>query len=1082
MATREELLQEAFNRGLLDPQTASLFQEAQSRNLFRPEPTVGEAVTSTGSAFAKGIGDTILNVFKDSDVQNYNDAYNLQQKFDAIDRGEEVSRDIINPSMSAMLSAYANLPNQRADLRNQLDTRMNQGPYRGISTAINEFLDNTFTVDPSMEGRISTDIAYGLGNFSAMALEAAATRRLGVSNTGSLILPAWQGSAANAVGQFERTLRETDDLEKAFESADIGRIVGISEAVPIGVLFNRLDKASGGLVKKTIVNGLVEGTVETVQEAVTTILNNLSDQFVYNPERKVFEGVVEGAPVSFSVGSIAATVATLWSGRKGGKGTAGAQQAGDPPQNPVLPHEKGAAYQAADTIADVAARKSVSILNPYIEVTGEGSAAAELRDRMEHREKYEGAPGVVRPADWQEIKQTQVGDLYNPVERALARVRTSMLGRKIPAEREKILYDYVIGKKNLTGNTAAIQAAKAGDFSKLDALKGKDKEISNIVYAGDVIRDALGETKARMDDVGIKRGFSEIGGNMPLFFDTRQLKKNRGTFEQYLLQNGYADTIGEAREITSNIISNGGVPYLNEPDRKGGDNVPRGVIKKPFDPNKVPQQFVNKKLDGVLNNYFLKAAGRIAYSKQFGANGEILRDLVKRMGNEVYAAGGTVNSEDIKRVYDIADAMLSRYNPIRQQGMDSAYKGIAAFETLSTLGGATLSSIQEPFIVMERLGLTNFMKSFPVLLKQAVNGSLRTIHKQFADSTDAAAIAEDLGVALDAANLEVLTSTFSAEASKIQELFFRSPMGMFLHQWTRTVRIMASYAGVKMLDNYAGKFNAGKETTRIKQELYDLGIDPKDFKEFARRLQMENTTLEQVLIDNAKRPNQITERLLDMPLPSGLNARETVRPAIARIVNEIVMAPRATNRPLWLSNRWLSPIGQLKSFPITFGNTVMKRVLNKFNPKKNPNIRPCDVGNTIGAFAAMLGTAAAMLYVKDIYRGRDPDDRPSLEFAETPREFLQTELGEAINQTGIFGPFGMVTDSARFGPEGLLGPAVGDVVDLFDKVVKLADSDISLGDFMYYLGDRTTKAFGALGANKETGEAVGEWLYNQVEN
>jgi len=759
------------------------------------------------------------------------------------------------------------------------------------------------------------------------------------------------------------------------------------------------------------------------------------------------------------------------------------EQAKELQKNAPLPHEKGLIPQTLDAVADNTARKAVSILNPYSELAGEGSAAQQIREKMEHFEKFEGPYGVAKPADWQEIKQTQVGDLYNPIERAMSRARKFMLGRKIAEKDEQQLYDYITANKGLkAADTKAVQAALAGDMRQLDNLKGEKRRQSDLVYAGEVIKNNLGEARTRMEDLGIKMGFSEVGGNMPLFFDTKQIKKNRSAFETYLKQNKYVDNQPQAKEVVDNIISNGGVPYLTEPQRKRSRIT--GVVNKPFNPKTIPSKYLSKKVDGTLNNYLLKAAGRIAYSQQFGPNGEILNDLVDQMITETNALDHTVNDGDIKRIYDISDAMLGRYNPVRQEGMDVALKTVAALETISTLGGATLSSIQEPFVAMERLGVTNFIKSIPGLLDHMGRGAFKSIHKNIVDSGDAAAIAEDLGVALDKANMEVLTSTFSAEASKIQEYFFRSPFGMFLHQWTRSVRIMAAYAGVKMLDNYRGKFLAGKETSTMKQELFDLGIDPKDFIAISKALTGAKMTIEDLLTLNAKNPNQVSERLMDMTLPSGKTIRTTVRPALARIVNEIVMAPRATNRPLWLSNRWLSPLGQLKSFPITFGNTVMKRIINKLNPKKNPNIRPCDIGNTFGAMAAAVAAAYGMIWVKDLIRGNDPEDRPSLNYVETPSEFNKSQLGRAIDGAGLYGVFSLPMGAmdSKNPLSSLFGPTFSDIEELYKQTVQLANSEISLGDFMYYLTDRTMKLGGAIGLNKDRREAAAEWVYNQVEN
>ena len=54
------------------------------------------------------------------------------------------------------------------------------------------------------------------------------------------------GSAMNASSQFEDALNNGATLQKAFDAANLGGIVGMSEVVPIMSVLNRVNKATGG--------------------------------------------------------------------------------------------------------------------------------------------------------------------------------------------------------------------------------------------------------------------------------------------------------------------------------------------------------------------------------------------------------------------------------------------------------------------------------------------------------------------------------------------------------------------------------------------------------------------------------------------------------------------------------------------------------------------------------------------------------------------------------------------------------------------------------------------------------------------
>ena len=819
-----------------------------------------------------------------------------------------------------------------------------------------------------------------------------------------------------------------------------------------------------------------EVSTEALQKAISDVGTDIAQGQYRDVGEYVSNALDEGMSAIFGGGTaIGTTVAMTPS-----------QQPMAPKDKPLV-HEKGRATKLADTVADTFGRKSVSVLNPYIEVTGEQGAAAQLHDIMEHRE-FGDAPGVVKAPDFFEQKLTQLGDLYNSVDNALARVRDNFRGTAMSKPTKALFDSFMNNKRTLTPNLQkAVDLAMSGDMSSLDKLKGQAKKLADTAYAARQVKETLSEINTRFNDIGVKKAYSETQSGLPLFFNTRNIARNKDAFNSWLQQNGYASNAVHAQEITEGILGSGGIPFLNEPIRhKSARQAPQGekpgVVNKPFDPNTVPAQWLNQDIETALPKFAMKSATRIAHAKQFGPNGEILNDLVKRMINEVREAGHTVNDKDIKRIYDIQAALSGTYNQIRHGGLSDLNKAATVIQAASKLGGATLSSIQEPLIILERMGFGPALQSLPSAFSHIVRGTLRTLNRRFAKEHDMTQVANELGIAQDYANSEILTQTFSAEHAKMLDTFFKSPFGMFLYQWTRFVRSWGTGAAMIKMDNYQREFTSGKLKKLTRDQLADLGFSIQDFAFLTDLANKAGVKLSEVLIQNAKNPNQMSELILDAQLPSGASARGLLRSAILRMVNDAVIAPRATVRPMWLNDPHFAIIGELKSFPIVFGNTVAKRIGRKINPK---NMK-CGGGLAQGISALMvtaglIGIAEAMQSVKyKLWGGKDPSDRPRLEHADKLQDVVDSELFQAVETSGLLGPWDFVAQTYQHGLEALFGPTYGDMSKLVEEAQKLGRDKSMPEDFAQYLGERTAQVMGSIGKDKEVQEAVGGFFYDSV--
>ncbi len=751
-----------------------------------------------------------------------------------------------------------------------------------------------------------------------------------------------------------------------------------------------------------------------------------------------------------------------------------------------LQSEKSKVKTSMDFVADNAARKSVSVLDPFTDLP----AGKQLRDLLEHRE-FGDQPGDVKPRDFFETKLNELGDLYHGVDNAINRLRDDITGRFITDKVREQLNSFVDKPPRLSKKLdTAVKAARAGNFTQLTSLKGNERKIAETAYAANEIRETVREIEYRFSQLGIRPAYSKGKSGVPLFFDTKYIKKNSNEFDTWLQQDGYARNAVHAQEIREGILETGGVPYIRKPkayqryQKPKGQETP-GVVSKKFKADTVPTQFKNSKIEQALPQFAMKAATTIAHGKQFGKNGEKITKLVNDMINQARAQGRIVPKRVVDQVYDIEAALVGQLNPIRTEGLAAANKAATVIQAASTLGGATLSSLGEPLVIFERAGVLPALRAIPDAMNQAIRGTLRTINKKYIKQGNIMRVAEELGVAQEYANAEILTQTFSAEHASALDAFFKSPFGLFLYQWTRWVRAWATGAGMFKFNQYQRELNSGKLSQMSKEQLADLGISEQDFRALNAVFTQAGTTFRDVLMQNATQPNAVSESLLNTPMPSGLTARELLRTGLLRMVNESVMAPRATIRPMWLNDPHFALLGQLKSFPITFGNTVVKRMLRKLDPRK--------IGCT-GGLAQAMGTLAvagglvAVAYNAQVLKHglwgneeNDPKYKPTVGEAETPREALSTRFAEAVQTSGLLGAWQFAIDMFRFNPETTLGPTINDISKMLGAAFEYGEGNLDNADIMEALGQRTGKALGVFGKAKETQEAVGEFFSEMVD-
>lgn len=126
------------------------------------------------------------------------------------------------------------------------------------------------------------------------------------------------GFLANGAEAYREAVDAGATLEEALKASNFNAFVGISEGAPIASFLGKLDRGTGGSVRKAIKDIILQGTEEGLQEGIQQIASNLiaSDIVEYDPDRGVFTGVGEGAGAGFTIGGLMATLGALALGGK----------------------------------------------------------------------------------------------------------------------------------------------------------------------------------------------------------------------------------------------------------------------------------------------------------------------------------------------------------------------------------------------------------------------------------------------------------------------------------------------------------------------------------------------------------------------------------------------------------------------------------------------------------------------------------------------------------------------------------------------------------------------------------------------
>lgn len=342
---------------------------------------------------------------------------------------------------------------------------------------------------------------------------------------------------------------------------------------------------------------------------------------------------------------------------------------------------------------------------------------------------------------------------------------------------------------------------------------------------------------------------------------------------------------------------------------------------------------------------------------------------------------------DVKEFMRVTDALSGR---LGQDSMSPTARkitgGLMTYQNILTLLFATLSSF--PDAVGSIVRSRDFAGA-----REALRGMMEVIGG--ANARERRKLMHDLGVAHRSTTEQALLEVYGAEMmpatlKKINDKFFQYTG---LEAITAFSRIMAGNVGIRFIQRHAKQALDGDAES--KRYLSELGLTPDE----ADSLNKNEKMYSQMLADGTAFDSHGN-------LTPEAQLAEKIQKAVNQFVDESVVRPDASQRPVWASDPRFMLVWHLKSFAYSYAKVIMKPVFKEavYQFKKNGIGPQVAVPLVVFALPVMLASALGLRLREFIQYdvphglGIEHFDRPSAQ-----REFDEY-LYDVIRRGGILGP------------------------------------------------------------------------------
>jgi len=500
------------------------------------------------------------------------------------------------------------------------------------------------------------------------------------------------------------------------------------------------------------------------------------------------------------------------------------------------------------------------------------------------------------------------------------------LGRNIWGEREYDQQDFYEVMKEISGEyytkvklaMEPIQTNVKGDLTipvnneLMRALRGETADNENInIIAGFLRRDVLDKLGKELSDAGYID--EPIEGYVPRFWNRKAIENNPEEFARKLIEAEEAEDLTEAEAIITQMLDIEN--QIGEGSVAGNSFFAKRAFTKLKDNDF--EEFLEGDINKVLINYSFQTAKQLAKKQVFGVKN--LNEFKKRWLNPIAAemadAGKTLSKKDRDRITNLYRTATGE-DVKRWEG---TFSGVVDFYStanrLAYLPLATLSSVTEIFINVQKAGVVNTIKGFSQASKagrQTIQTNLIDFLKKNHDLKEPEIWRElnKFSIAVDTAAGDVaerlsgdtLNSNFSRS---VNNGFFRFTM---LDQWTKFVQLTSFITGKELIVENLKKISArgnledSGRTKAMRDELKELGVDINKGLQWIAR--------------GAKEDDEFYT---------------AVQRGASRYTNEVILTPTPESglKPTLLSNPKTSILFQFMGYPAAFSNTILKNAATK---------------------------------------------------------------------------------------------------------------------------------------------------------
>ena len=409
---------------------------------------------------------------------------------------------------------------------------------------------------------------------------------------------------------------------------------------------------------------------------------------------------------------------------------------------------------------------------------------------------------------------------------------------------------------------------------------------------------------------------------------------------------------------------------------------------------------VERNVKRIIDRYILQAVQREQVGKLKSVLDANIPFLTGKRKDETGEARNLLEEWEAKRITDLYDAIQNRYKPIKREGINKLVRFMNTYQYMLTLPLAALTALSEPFIVLSRVGpqhaIYGISRATANAFRQGIRSVLPKLEKtrsemefrQILQGFDGT-LAERLG---DIAGISV--------SRRITDAFFKATLLTQVTQFSRDIAAQAITSQMRRDIKLLARRELDKTTTKTspptKKEaptLFKLTKEEADAKRRLRELGLIDVNLK-----SGKKDLVSSDVFKWATGELEGTAPDIIRKALSRGVDDIIMAPNAINRPLWMSDPHLALVAQLKGFMFAFGSKVGMRLYREvFKPLSQGRI---PIGESVKYAAALTMIIAVSLAIKELKDELRYGDEPSPFKKKTGWEHYR----DALLTSNIFGP------------------------------------------------------------------------------